>query len=124
MKAESMIEITPAAAAQIRAALAGAPEKGMALRLAARPGDDGTPEYGMGLDERREHDEEVMTDSGIAVLVSPPSLEQVSGTVIDYVEIEPGQMRFVFYRAGSLPEDAAPPGQKASGCGCGKGGCG
>ena len=45
---------------------------------------------------------------------------------LNYVslEIEPGQMRFVFYRAGSLPEDAAPPGQKASGCGCGKGGCG
>ncbi len=83
----------------------------MALRVAARRGDDGGIEYGMGLDERREQDEEVATSAGITLLVSPPSLEPIAGTVIDYVEIEPGQMRFVFYRAGALGEEGgADPG--------------
>lgn len=117
-----MIEITPAAAEQIRAALRDAGE-GVALRVAARRRADGETEYGMGLDERREQDEEFVTESGITLLVSPPSIEAVTGTVIDYVEIEPGDLRFVFYRADAMPaeEDSAP---KAGGCSCGKGGCG
>lgn len=118
-----MIEITPAAAEQIRAALASAPESGLALRVAARRGDDGKLEYGMGLDERREQDEEVVTDTGITLLVSPPSLEPIAGTVIDFVEIAPGEARFVFYRADQRPGDAAPEDGKG-GCACGKGGCG
>ncbi|GIL04360.1 MAG: hypothetical protein BroJett031_08800 [Betaproteobacteria bacterium] len=117
-----MVEITPAAAEQIRAALRDAGE-GVALRVAARRRPDGETEYGMGLDERREQDEEVVTETGITLLVSPPSLEAIAGTVIDYVEIEPGDLRFVFYRADEMPpaEDAAP---KAGGGSCGKGGCG
>ena len=66
------------AAEQIRAALAGSPEQGMALRVAARRGEDGEIEYGMGLDERRDQDEEVLTDAGITLLVSPPSLEALA----------------------------------------------
>lgn len=117
-----MVQITPAAAEQIRAALRDAGE-GVALRVAARRRAHGETEYGMGLDERREQDEEVVTETGITLLVSPPSLEAIAGTVIDYVEIEPGELRFVFYRADEMPpaEDAAP---KAGGCSCGKGGCG
>ncbi len=102
-----MIEIKPAAAERIRAALRDADE-GLLLRVAARRRDDGEIEYGMGLDERREQDEEVVTDSGITLLVAPPSMEALAGTVIDFVEIEPGGMRFIFYRAGSLgPQDSA-----------------
>ena len=121
-----MIEITPAAAEQIRAALAGAPEPGLALRVAARRGEDGEVEYGMGFDERREQDEEVVTDAGITLLVSPPSMEPIEGTVIDFVEIAPGQMRFIFYRVGEGPVQPAPatPTAQGGGCACGKGGCG
>jgi iron-sulfur cluster assembly protein len=119
-----MIEVTPAAAEQIRVALANAAEEGLALRVAARSGDDGELEYGMGFDERREQDEEVATDAGITLLVSPPSMELISGTVIDFVEIAPGERRFVFYRAGSLAPQAEPSAPPADGCSCGKGGCG
>jgi iron-sulfur cluster assembly protein len=118
-----MIEITPAAAEQIRAALAGSPEQGMSLRVAARRSDDGEIEYGMGLDQRREQDEEVVTDAGITLLVSPPSLDAIAGTVIDFVEIEPGQPRFIFYRADRTPPQSETPGA-GGGCACGKGGCG
>ena len=93
-----MIEITEAAAEQIRAALTAADE-GLALRVAARHGDGGAIEYGLGLDERREQDEEVATAAGITLLVAPPSREPLAGTVIDFVEVEPGERRCVFYRA-------------------------
>lgn len=98
-----MIEITDAAAEQIRAVLAEATDKALALRVAARRGDDGGIEYGMGLDERREQDEEVTTAAGITLLVAPPSREPLAGTVIDFVEIEPGDRRFVFYRGEARP---------------------
>jgi iron-sulfur cluster assembly protein len=100
-----MIEITPPAAERIRLALSGSTEPGLALRVAARRDGSGQLEYGMGLDERREHDEEVITDSGITLLVSPPSLDAVSELVIDFVEIEPGQHQFVFYRRGDIPPE-------------------
>lgn len=118
-----MIEITPAAAEQIRTALAAAEGEGLALRVAAQRGSDGEIEYGMGFDERREQDEEVATDAGITLLVSPPSLESISGTVIDFVEIAPGDRRFVFYRAGTIAPDPEPPAAASGGCGCGTGGC-
>ncbi|MCK7580037.1 MAG: iron-sulfur cluster assembly accessory protein [Chromatiales bacterium] len=98
-----MIEVTPEAAEQIRAALADAEEEGLALRVAARRGDDGELEYGLGFDERREQDEEIVTDTGITLLVSPPSRQAMAGMVLDFVEIDPGQKRFIFYRAGERP---------------------
>jgi iron-sulfur cluster assembly protein len=105
-----MIEITPAAADQIRAALSGQKDEGLALRVAARRRNDGETEYGMGLDERREQDEEIVTAAGITLLVSPPSLNAVAELVIDFVEVAPGEHRFIFYRAAALPGDAAPAG--------------
>lgn len=125
-----MIDIRPAAAEQIKAALRSQSETGLVLRVAARRGDDGATEYGMGFDERREQDEEVVTDTGITLLVSPPSLEAIAGTVIDYVEIAPGDLRFVFYRADEMPAEQPseqrseqPPAAQGGGCSCGKGGC-
>jgi len=129
-----MIDIRPAAAEQIRAALQSQSEPGLVLRVAARRGDDGATEYGMGFDERREQDEEVVTEAGITLLVSPPSLEAIAGTVIDYVEIAPGDLRFVFYRADEMPAERSseqrseqqsdqPPEAQGGGCSCGKGGC-
>lgn len=124
-----MIEITPAAAEQIRSALHGQAEEGLALRVAARRGEDGEIEYGLGLDERRDQDEEIVTDAGITLLVSPPSLEAIAGTVIDFVEISPGERHFIFYRAGALAaseetQRVAQDKGAGAGCACGKGGCG
>jgi iron-sulfur cluster assembly protein len=125
-----MIDIRPAAAEQIKAALRSQSEPGLVLRVAARRGDDGATEYGMGFDERREQDEEVVTEAGITLLVSPPSLEAIAGTVIDYVEIAPGDLRFVFYRADEMPSEQPSeqrseqlPAAQGGGCSCGKGGC-
>jgi iron-sulfur cluster assembly protein len=100
-----MIEITSTAAERIKAALREASGEGLSLRVAARRDTQGQIEYGMGFDERRDQDEEVVTDAGITLLVSPPSLDVLSDTVIDFVEIEPGDHRFVFYRRGDVPSE-------------------
>lgn len=104
-----MLQITAAAADQIRAGLTTLEDGELMLRLAVRPLDDGELEYAIGFDEPREQDERLTTAAGITVLVSPPSAKAAAQTVIDYVEIEPGEMRFIFYRAGELPDEDAPP---------------
>jgi len=120
-----MPTVTPCAADMIRRA---ARESGLdepMLRLGARYDDDAQSiEFGIGFDERREQDEEFVSE-GVTVLVSPPSREAALGTIIDYVEYRPGDFRFIFYRADA--QDAAgddrPAAEGCSGCGCGPGGC-
>jgi iron-sulfur cluster assembly protein len=120
---QSLITVTPAALQQLRAALAQADEPDLGLRAAARITEDGGIEYGMGLDEPREQDERIEVDDVVTLLVSPPSRDMLAGTFIDYVEVAPGEMRFVFYRPAPEPE-AAPAGEETRRCGCGAGGCG
>jgi iron-sulfur cluster assembly protein len=110
-----MVEITAAAAEQIKVGLANLDDGDMMLRLAVRQLDSGDLDYAIGFDEAREQDERLTTASGITVLVSPPSLPAAAGTVIDFVEIEPGDMRFIFYRSGDVGGD--PPSAAASGGG-------
>jgi len=90
-----MITVTPQAAEQIgkSAAQAGAGEA--CLRLAARLDDKGVIEYGMGFDDTAEGDTKVAAN-GITLLVSPGSIELLTGATLDYVEINPGEWRFIF----------------------------
>ncbi len=110
-----MLEITAAAAEQIKDGLAKLEDDELMLRLAVRQLDSGEVDYAIGFDEPREQDERLATEAGITVLVSPPSLPAVAGTVIDFVEIEPGDRRFIFYRSGDIPDDAAPPSDSGKG---------
>ena len=85
-----MITVTPPAAAQILQSAGGA-----GLRLAARLDEKGVVEYGMGFDDKAPDDLEVASN-GVNVLVSPGSVELLSGATLDYVEIKPGEWRFIF----------------------------
>ena len=90
-----MITITPQAARQIRDS---AQQTGLGepcLRLAARLGAKGTIEYGMGFDDQAEDDTQVAAGD-IKVLVSPGCVELLTGATLDYVEINPGEPRFIF----------------------------
>ncbi len=90
-----MITITPQAAAQIRKSAQQADLAQITLRLAARLGDKGAIEYGMGFDDKAEGDAQF--ESGdIKVLVSPGCVELLAGATLDYVEINPGEERFIF----------------------------
>jgi iron-sulfur cluster assembly protein len=114
-----MFNVTPTAAQELLAAAARSDAAGMALRIAARQTADGSIEYGMGFDDEREDDEPVAFD-GLTVLLGSPSRPLLQDTVLDFVEIEPGQYGFVFI----------PPGEMQGGGGCGsgatkaRGGCG
>ena len=90
-----MITITPQAAEQIRKSAQQADLKDVCLRLAARLDDKGVIEYGMGFDDKAEGDMHVAS-GGINVLVSPGSVELLTGATLDYVEINPGERRFIF----------------------------
>lgn len=123
-----MFRVTPSAASEILAAAARSDTAGMALRVAARQVADGSVEYGMGFDEEREGDEPAAFD-GLTVLVGAPSRPLLAGTVLDYVEVEPGRHDFVFIPAadetGAAGESDAPPARSACGSGgCGSGRCG
>jgi iron-sulfur cluster assembly protein len=91
-----MITITSEAALQIRnSAQQQADRNGIRLRLAARLDDRGAIEYGMGFDEKAEGDVQVVAGQ-IEVLISPGSVDLLAGATLDYVEIKPGDWRFIF----------------------------
>jgi iron-sulfur cluster assembly protein len=102
-----MITITPQAADRIHESAQQAGLEETCLRLAARLGDKGAIEYGMGFDDKAEDDLQVVARD-IKVLISPGSIELLTGATIDFVEIKPGELRFIFIN----PNDPAhkPPG--------------
>jgi iron-sulfur cluster assembly protein len=102
-----MLKVTPAAAAAILDAAHRSGADGMALRLAAKVGDDGAMQFGLGFDEEREQDC-VIESHGARALVAPPSQPLLSGVTLDFGEIENGELGFVFLRgAGGGDEPAA-----------------
>lgn len=105
-----MLNITESAAEQVRQAAAQSGANEMALRVAARLNDDGMIEFGLGFDEISE-DDFVVDAYGVKVLVSPSSQPLLTDVTLDFNEIAPGEMSFVFQKA-------------SSGGGCGSGGCG
>ena len=110
-----MFSMTRNATEQILAAAERSNAAGMALRVAARQEADGSIGYGMGFDEQREEDVP-LEFGGLMVLIAPPSQPLLQDTVLDFVELEPGEFNFVFAEA----EPAAP---EAPAPGCGSGGC-
>jgi iron-sulfur cluster assembly protein len=96
-----MIAVTAQAAAQILQSAGGA-----GLRLAARLDDKGVVEYGMGFDAQAEGDAQVVSN-GVTILVSPGSVELLTGATLDYVEINPGEWRFIFINPND-PSHKAP----------------
>jgi Fe-S cluster assembly iron-binding protein IscA len=122
---DDLITVTPAALAQLRVVIAASDEPDVALRAAARRTDAGEIEFGMGLDEPREQDTQITLDDVVTVLVSAASRDLIAGTWIDYLQVAPGEMRFVFFKPDE-PDAAAGVNadQKGEACGCGKGACG
>jgi iron-sulfur cluster assembly protein len=122
-----MITVTPSAAQQIRVAATQSESDEMGLRIAARRDAEGSLHYAMGFDEAR-NDDLVVTSEGIALIVSPRDTGLLDGMTLDFVEYEPGDLRFFFIN----PNDAAPApsaeptaasATSPQGCGGGGGGC-
>jgi iron-sulfur cluster assembly protein len=90
-----MITITQAAAEQIRKSATESGLETPVLRIAAQVAADGSIDFGMGFDQSRSGDTATQVD-GIDLVVAARSLELVEGARIDFVEIEPGDFRFIF----------------------------
>ena len=101
-----MITVTPQAAEQIAKSAAQSGAGSACLRLAARLGDKGVIEYGMGFDEKAEGDAQIVSND-VTVLVSPASVELLTGATLDYVELNPGEWRFIFLNPND-PSHKAP----------------
>lgn len=90
-----MITVTKKAADKIKASAGENAEAGLRLRLAARKNDDGSIEYGLGMDKERDEDEKIETE-GVQIIVAKDSQELLNGCVLDFVEIEEGKPQFIF----------------------------
>ena len=90
-----MIKITDAAAAQIKIAANNPDAENMILRVAAKRMNDDSITFGMGFDQEREADEHVIVN-GVELLIAKTSLPFIQGVTLDFVEMEPGDIRFIF----------------------------
>jgi iron-sulfur cluster assembly protein len=114
-----MFSLTPAAAQQIQQSANASGAAELALRIAAKVDPDGSLQYGMGFDEPK--DEDMRLDlGGIAVVIGGESQELLFDTVLDYVELNPGEFNFIF----SEGSDSACATATDASSGCGSTGCG
>ena len=112
-----MINITPEAAAQILKSAQRSGSGEVYLRLAARLDARGVVEYGMGLDDKADGDQ-LAVSQGINVLVSSGSVELLTGAILDFVEINPGEQKFIFINPNDPSHKqpiAGAPARKGSG---------
>ncbi len=91
-----MITITPDAAEQIKASASQQGIEDLPLRIAAKKADDGSIEYAMGFADQTGVDDISFNSEGVDVVLAPASALLLKGTVMDYVEIEPGEQNFIF----------------------------
>jgi iron-sulfur cluster assembly protein len=90
-----MFKLTTAAAEQVLKAAQQGGTEGMSLRLAASQMPDGAIDYRIGFDEPTEDDIR-MACEGVDIVMTPEQVPLLDQTTMDYVEMEPGQFRFIF----------------------------
>jgi iron-sulfur cluster assembly protein len=103
-RGDPAITVTPAAARQIRVAAAASGSGRLALRIAAERDADGSIDYRMGFDNARSGDL-ALDAGGIELVVAEERADLLDGMTLDYVELEPGDFRFIF----ANPNDRGPP---------------
>lgn len=90
-----MFKLTTAAAEQVLKAAKEGGTEGLSLRLAASQQADGNIEYRMGFDAPNEEDIRFQSE-GVDIVMTPEDVPLLDETVMDFVEIEPGQPHFIF----------------------------
>ncbi len=93
--AAPIITITAAAVEQIRLSSQQGGMERLALRIAATREADNSIKYAMGFDESSMEDE-LIRSGGVTVVIAPKEKALLQGTVLDYVELEPGEFKFIF----------------------------
>jgi iron-sulfur cluster assembly protein len=120
-----MFTLTSAAAQQIQQAARDSGAENLALRVAARLETDGSIDYGMGFDDASEQDMRLQFEE-VSVVIAEHHRELLEDTVLDFVELQPGEFNFIFVnQREETPQTGG--GCAPQGCGggsCGGGGCG
>lgn len=115
-----MITVTSAAAAQLREVMAQEKKEGVALRVFLDT-RNGSPQYGLALDDQvREGDTEIESE-GLKVLVDAFSAPYLAGSEIDFSGGLEGKGFTIRNPNAALPGHGGGCG--AGGCSCGSGGC-
>ncbi len=115
-----MFSLTSTAARQIQQAAASSGNGSLALRIAARRDGDGELQCGMGFDEAKDEDSQLDL-YGVSVVIAQEHQNLLVDTVLDYVELQPGQFNFIFGDSRLLADAAAA--SPGGGSSCGSGGC-
>lgn len=121
-----MFTLSSAAAQQIQKAIEDSGAQDMALRVAARREKDGSLDFGMGFDDVGDNDTRLLIED-VPVVIAAHHADLLDDTMLDFVEIQPGQFNFVFVQQESAFETTSAGGcgsKASSGGGCGSGGCG
>ena len=100
-----MITVTPEAAEQIRESARHGKLEGVPLRVAVTRLDDGSFHYGLGFDDNSHEGDRTFQSEGIDIVVAPPSMDMLNGTVIDYVDLD-GKMEIVFINPNDPAQQA------------------
>jgi iron-sulfur cluster assembly protein len=117
-----MFTLTLTAAQQIRQAALDSGAEKLALRVAARREADGSIGYGMGFDDVADNDTRLMLED-VPVVIAAAHADLLEDTVLDFVELEPGQFNFIFMSQQPVAEAPAASGCSTGGGGCSSGGC-
>ena len=91
-----MITVTPEAAEQIKLSAKESKAEGLPLRVAAQRSDDGNLHYALGFAEEERSEDLTFRSEGIDIVVSPMSIDLLTNTVIDFVELDSGEKNFIF----------------------------
>jgi iron-sulfur cluster assembly accessory protein len=100
-----MITVTPEAAEQIRESARHGKLEGVPLRVAVTRLEDGSFHYALGFDDNSHDGDRSFQSEGIDIVVAPPSMDMLNGTVIDYVDLE-GKMEIVFINPNDPAQQA------------------
>jgi iron-sulfur cluster assembly accessory protein len=100
-----MITVTPEAAEKIIESAKLGNTEGMPLRIAVTRKEDGSFHYAIGFDDVSHEGDKTFQSEGINIVVGTPSAELLSGTVIDYVDLE-GKMEIIFINPNDPAQQA------------------
>ena len=118
-----MFTLTSAAAQQILRAAEDSGATDAVLRVAARREPDGSIGYGMGFDDIGDDDTKLEIED-VHIVIAPHHMDLLEDTVLDFVELEPGQHNFIFVNQQSAFEGSSGGSCGTGGGGGGCGGCG
>ena len=91
-----MIQLTAAAAEQIKKTAKAGEMDGLALRIAVTRNSDGSFHYVLGFDDIGKEDDLSFKSEGMDIVVSAEMLLLLKDMMIDFVEIEKEQFNFIF----------------------------